>query len=556
MSICPDNSTECLLRSLLDAQPAFNWDPITFAFTAAIGIVAVAVAVTAVFQGVLAAGPGRLKASEGAIGPWSSLNKIHFDWRDFRYRTVAQVPCFRLEEYFAATAQDENEDRVQVRVKPKISGHPAGWLSLLEDTSLQDMGMPTAPCFTDYLPADIAAAPAYAEVACIFILGAIAGCDFISSADPYVHARGGSSQVRMYEHPSLGLMISYEQFLSKPTYRSNRKSQTFSAISEGIGLFSYGTSKSIGLSMFTKPRGHSGSIIEDLRDRSGQCGHSTCAGKARTRHFPFQVALVLLAANSPTARVTPHTRLKMHETLRRLSRLSEPWKSAEQEQIIGSVNSILDGIGGQVHTVNTFTFAGFPLFGDRVEDRTAHVAKRYTESEMGECSRWWSWLPTTSPKSGRPRPKWPSSVAATKEDIVIVWLALETCLDWIEDSSSIVYLEERKRSLARTAIQIQLQEIDWWLLNHGGSKASCHTRQLFDEYEKTASNADQPTMSSTASTPTALLMRGNETMIASQEGWRSILLYRAALFATLCATGADSSLVVETELGRRVVRFL
>ena len=43
---------------------------------------------------------------------------------------------------------------------------------------------------------------------------------------------------------------------------------------------------------------------------------------------------------------------------------------------------------------------------------------------------------------------------------------------------------------------------------------------------------------------------------AADEGMRALLIYRAVLFATLCALAADTSCVFETELGRRVVQVL
>ena len=95
--ICPDNSTECLLRALLDQGDSFNWNPLNFAFTAATGILALIIACIAVFQGLLAAGLGRLKASRSAIGPWTKLKKSRFDWIELGLRTTAQVPFLRVE---------------------------------------------------------------------------------------------------------------------------------------------------------------------------------------------------------------------------------------------------------------------------------------------------------------------------------------------------------------------------------------------------------------------------------------------------------------------------
>jgi hypothetical protein len=58
MTTCPDNSTECLLRAILEANSGYNWNPITFAFTAAIGALALIIAILTIFQGALAARPG------------------------------------------------------------------------------------------------------------------------------------------------------------------------------------------------------------------------------------------------------------------------------------------------------------------------------------------------------------------------------------------------------------------------------------------------------------------------------------------------------------------
>ena len=58
MTICPDNLTECLLRALLDAGNSFDLNPLNFAFSAAAGTLALLIACIAMFQGLLAAGPG------------------------------------------------------------------------------------------------------------------------------------------------------------------------------------------------------------------------------------------------------------------------------------------------------------------------------------------------------------------------------------------------------------------------------------------------------------------------------------------------------------------
>lgn len=56
------------------------------------------------------------------------------------------------------------------------------------------------------------------------------------------------------------------------------------------------------------------------------------------------------------------------------------------------------------------------------------------------------------------------------------------------------------------------------------------------------------------SSASSQIIRGRVS--AADEGMRALLVYRAVLFATLCALAADTSCVFETELGRRVVQVL
>src|SRR5271170_3257770 len=92
MDPCPDNSTECLLRAILEANSGYNWNPLNVGITAAIGVLALVIAILTVFQGALAAGPGRLKSGMSAIGRWSKFTSIYFNWTEFRFRSTAHVP--------------------------------------------------------------------------------------------------------------------------------------------------------------------------------------------------------------------------------------------------------------------------------------------------------------------------------------------------------------------------------------------------------------------------------------------------------------------------------
>ncbi|CZS96806.1 hypothetical protein WAI453_010167 [Rhynchosporium graminicola] len=112
-------------QGLLAAQSGssgFSWDPLSFAFTAVIGVLAVIVPGITVFQGLLSAGPSRLKASKAAIGVPAGKTNTQFHRDEFQYRTTPMVPFIRELWRFLAT---EN-------IGSKIRMYPARWVTLPE----------------------------------------------------------------------------------------------------------------------------------------------------------------------------------------------------------------------------------------------------------------------------------------------------------------------------------------------------------------------------------------------------------------------------------------
>jgi hypothetical protein len=53
---CHTNDTDCLLRTLVDADSGYNWNSLGFLFTPALSILAFIVAIVALVEGLLAAG--------------------------------------------------------------------------------------------------------------------------------------------------------------------------------------------------------------------------------------------------------------------------------------------------------------------------------------------------------------------------------------------------------------------------------------------------------------------------------------------------------------------
>ncbi|CZS94850.1 uncharacterized protein RAG0_04689 [Rhynchosporium agropyri] len=141
-------------QGLLAAQSGssgFGWDPLSFAFTAAIGLLAVIV------PGLLSSGPGRLKASKAAIGVPAGKTNTQFHRDEFQYRTTLMVPFIRELWRLKAT---EN-------IGSKIRMYPARWVTLLEiarlSLSLDGIetvgGSQLVEVVIDHLPSDVTATP-------------------------------------------------------------------------------------------------------------------------------------------------------------------------------------------------------------------------------------------------------------------------------------------------------------------------------------------------------------------------------------------------------------
>ena len=190
---CQLNTTECLLNaaiSILDevkrANQEYNWDPLTFAVTVVIGIIALFFASVTILQGLMAAGPGRHRCNYYALGPWASLTQTRFDWGELRFRNTAFTPILSLAAIGTDVWPDlsmglrqmqlSRIDRANRGGRKNMSEYfPATWLALLtmvdaDDTRLWGQKATGA----DYMPADLAAAPAFATMLNLVALACLA----------------------------------------------------------------------------------------------------------------------------------------------------------------------------------------------------------------------------------------------------------------------------------------------------------------------------------------------------------------------------------------------
>ncbi|VBB80278.1 Putative protein of unknown function [Podospora comata] len=262
---CPEdaNSTDCLLRLVLAAlekqttntAEEFNWDPLTFFFTAPIGLFAALFAAITIYQAVLSSGPGRRKSNRRAIGPWALKTKTEWSWRDLNSLSIASTPVLRADDFLQTMGgrrewhifreSRESQDKVLSSTEgaralygtmclrrlervgeeynkffatEKPGQCSATWLRFLSHVKLHRITFGTALVETtmaDYLPADLVAAPAYAEIGFLIAAAAASGAHSMiftgSESSHYPVIIGDSFQLDFRQHPVLGIVGVFSQ---------------------------------------------------------------------------------------------------------------------------------------------------------------------------------------------------------------------------------------------------------------------------------------------------------------------------------------------------------
>lgn len=231
---CPEaeNSTDCLLRELLkainDKDKEFNWDPLNFAFTVPIGLVAALFAALTIFQAILSAGSGRRRCNKIAIGRWSKLTTRRWSWHDLMFLSTAKTPLLRSDSILKFLNDNKNGQQSPgnseyVSTDQFSNGASAAtWLSFLQEINLEDLApsgtdenvMKTA---ADYLPSDFLAVPAYGEVGLIVAMAAAAGAYSwkFNSQSPYPVIIGENFQFDFRQHPALGTVGAFSRYVKR-----------------------------------------------------------------------------------------------------------------------------------------------------------------------------------------------------------------------------------------------------------------------------------------------------------------------------------------------------
>lgn len=181
---CLLNTTECMLQTVAsilkeiqEQNSEYNWDPMTFIFTAIIGVIAIAFAALTAFQAFLTAGPGRTKSGAYAIGPWSRLNYRKFDRSEMRFRTISSTPVLTVESLSKGSSESSIRSHGESGVlrKGREEYFPATWLALLTHLSLDDTAVWTEVKLTgaDFIPSEFSAVPAYGSIRFVATLALI-----------------------------------------------------------------------------------------------------------------------------------------------------------------------------------------------------------------------------------------------------------------------------------------------------------------------------------------------------------------------------------------------
>ncbi|KAL6243393.1 hypothetical protein RBB50_009946 [Rhinocladiella similis] len=588
MPSCSGNTTDCLLGEIVDQGPGFNWDPLNFAFTAILSILALFVATLALLQGVLAAGPGRLKASQSVIGfVYGQSARTRFDWTEWRFRTTVQVPIIDLPQIISTSRKWDSESRIERNVsvlrrgrellyrlftcclsrhqstlntgedehhkpprnrhkrhllrlfrsrgdsreveEPFIDERPdagdvsASWAMLLRHVGLETVKLRTRVCKTDHLPADIPAAPAFATIEALMVLAVLAGCTSCYVRQDLPLAKGPQVQLVLRQHPSLGLVGTYQSYKERRESGHLPLEQTRWACLEALGHIRFLQQPFLEIRCLPKNQidvRTNLTAMLNILDQQDQCNHEICTERVKSlglsrqflmRHNSYlqSMLLVLLFADRPRSTTLFPLRLfQYYEHIHLLIKGSPSW-SEEPLNVIEALKLLpLDGKG-------LLLFKCHPSRRDiavdprhsKVEDY--HFTPNYSNIGMqqliddhfaGTTQQTW-FGPAVSPGQSAPlrafpfNPAQPSAMAATQSpqlfsatdgDLLVSADALELCFQWRSGAQYVNDLTLSERVEARKWLAWQLATIDSWLREHAGQDTLCAAMNLLSRLYMTA----------------------------------------------------------------------
>jgi len=585
MPLCPDNSTECLLRALLednstrvllqeilDGSNKFNWDPLNFAVTAAIGILALIIACLTIFQGLLAAGPGRLKASRVAIGPFAELSKSRFDFTELGLRTKACVPSLnrinkihRIEREFPGHVCCSKQNPAVGTSEPGAS-----WLRLLNELGISDPRIwSTVTRQTDSLPPDISAAPAAGSVAFLAHLAAISddGCTVKRRpGSRFVTVVGKSSQLTFRDHPVLGSVAMYE------TYRDSRKYQRKETNDSKFGL-NGGELHSIGsaetATMLDMSHGllkcrYQGYAVNEgsvqlshgvfLQKLTSHCRHKhlnsnfdsvLCGarGSYGARFSKAYVHMILFFTSVPSlVRAFPSTLLGLRGAIQQLAIQVDEWGKTPDDVVSGIQRTVEQYDGGFL-AVSTAAYP-FYIYGARVRH---HSSSSWVEDPPGA-----GWCTASMTSDFR----------KTEHDLLYASDVIQLCCSWIKElcangrTLKELLLEDAVTTKAKLLTGVYL--VDDWIRLHSRLDSICVAVSVVSDIETELGIDSSDDLESASTIETHIPKQHSKHNVTARDPQRlkKILVYRAILLGALLELSANTSCLVDRNFPDSIVKVL
>ena len=383
---CSLNTTECILETIAsilgevqEQNAEYNWDPLTFLFTAIIGVIAIVFAALTAFQSFLAAGPGRTKSGAYAIGPWSRQNHRKFDFTEMRFRTTASTPILTIDSLDLSLLENRrfawlSPERVS---KGANDYFPATWLALLSHLALDNTRFWGEVKMTgaDFIPSELSAVPAYGSIRFVATLAMILSQGFghltIDRETGLPRIRDRRFNLTFRHHPLLGVIGFFEMYGKIKFQESNRGRELYERLLQAHGQMDFSARRldderiktTIKANQALTFNPHEGGVfMKSFQARLRQeCPHRDQQPKPACLNLVLysdtlliccyvKGPLCLLLARNPEAlpSVFPHKRTKLCERLSTLLLQSRFWSmisSASYDlHLSPSMNEVYDGL--------------------------------------------------------------------------------------------------------------------------------------------------------------------------------------------------------------------
>ena len=233
---------------------------------------------------------------------------------------------------------------------------------------------------------------------------------------------------------------------------------------------------------------------------------------------------------------------KLGETLEELLKLYHPhfiWQESYTYGLSHLIDHLLNKFSTESQPISAQTMSGLGFGGDLYDPRAYNLYR--ADLEGYEIYLGWSWLDYEAQRKPKvQRPRWPASLGIQTENLVFMTgIAADADRESTTSNSN-----NGPWAFRRSLIECQLQEVDWWLLQHARATAACQTRLLLSALE--SNGGDQ-----------LRRMTIDLSEVDNDQGFRhrvrGVLVLRAVLVGCLLASAMDLSSLYERHITEELV---